>query len=139
MRNNSLLMIAVVVFGLLVFGGYLVANGSGFGGAEQVSSPEASTLDYTDNQLAQLAVLVFLMIGGLVSIGVGLALTFWFLNREVKKATETSNRPFAFSLKPEGNSIGAIIQENSFMIALTIGILLILVFVGLVLFTGALA
>lgn len=137
--RNPLIGVGVVIFIVLVFGGYAAANGLGLPTVEQVSDPRASVFELTDSKLTLFALAAIGSIAAVAMTGVGITGLFWFLSREVKKVETEPGTPFSFSLNPEGNSVGAMIQQNSFMIAITIGILLIMLFVGLILFTGALA
>ncbi len=138
MRNTALAL-AAIVFIALVFGGYAIANGQGLPTTEQVSSPEASTLEATQSQQTTLGLVAIVVIASVGGMGFLMAVIVWLLNREVTKAHQEDNHPFSFSLDPEGNSVGAIIQENPFMIAITLGIIFVLIFIALVLFSGALA
>lgn len=135
--RNTLLSVAVVVFVLLIIGGLAITSGGGVPTVTQVSNAEGSVTQATDSQLGTLALVVVLIIGGLVSMAVGLMLVFWLLNRQVTRAQKSESRPFIFSLSTEGNSIGAMVQENIYMLIFTIGILFMLAFLGLVAFTGA--
>lgn len=139
MVRNYTMILAMVIFGALVFGGFLVATDQSIPVVTQVTNPEASALEATDSQLATLALVVIGVIVVTGGMGTGLAVTFWFLNREVKRAEEQEVRPFEFTLKPEGNSIGSVIQQNTFIVAFTIGIVFLALFVALLLFTGALS
>ncbi|MCB9437800.1 MAG: hypothetical protein H6673_12565 [Anaerolineales bacterium] len=135
--RNTLLSVAVVIFVLLIIGGLAITSGGGLPTVTQVTNAEGSVTQATDSQLGTLALVVFLIIGGLVSMAGGLALVFWLLNRQVTTAQKSEARPFIFSLSTEGNSIGAMVQENIYMLIFTIGILFMLAFLGLVAFTGA--
>lgn len=135
--RNTLLSVAVLVFVLLLIGGLAITSESGLPTVTQVTSAEGSVTQATDSQLRTLAVITIVVVLGLGGMTTGLAFVFWMLNRQVTVAQHEVNRPFDFSLSTEGNSIGAMVQENIYMLIFTIGILFILAFVGLVAFTGA--
>lgn len=137
--RNSLLPLAILIFWALVFGGFVVVSGGGLPTVEQVSSANASVTEAADSQLGVLSAVVFTLFVATIVMGGGLASLFLLLNREVTKADQQEVTPFEFSLKPEGNTIGAIIQNNTWLVVGTIAMLLIAILVGLVLFTGALA
>ncbi len=138
MVRNYTMLLAILIFGALLVGGFLIATDQAFPTAKQVTNPEASTLEATDSQLGTLALIVIVVLAVVGGMGTGLALTFKFLNREITRSSELEPRPFDFSLKAEGNSIGSVVQQNTFLVALTIGIIFLALFVGLLLFTGAL-
>lgn len=135
--RNSLLSAAGLVFVLLLIGGYAITSGGGLPVVTQVTSAEGSVTQATDSQLGTLALVVVLILGGVFSMAGGLAFVFWLLNRQVTVAQKDEKRPFIFSLSTEGNTIGAMVQENIYMFIFTIGLLFILAFLGLVAFTGA--
>lgn len=137
--RNSLLPLAILVFGALVFGGLVVVSGGGLPTVEQVSSANASVTEAADSQLGILSAVVLVVIVATVGMGGGLAFLIKLLNKEITKAEQQEATPFEFSLKSEGNTVGAMIQDNTAIIVFTIVILLVSIFVGLVLFTGALA
>ncbi|MCI0714557.1 MAG: hypothetical protein L0154_30665 [Chloroflexi bacterium] len=138
-RNSLLIFMALLFFGLLA-GAALTDGGNPLPTVEQVSSPEASVLQGTDNQYATFALLVLLVLGSLGAMGTGLAVLFWFLNRGVKRTEVEEAQPFDFSLTAtEGNTAGALIQNNAFAIVVTIAILLIVLVVTLTILSGALA
>lgn len=138
MRNSLLVLIVILFVGLLIGAG-LTANGSPLPFKEQVENPEGSTLVGTDGQYQTLALIV---VGTLVILGgmaIGLAGLFYFLARQMREVEAQEPKPFDFSLQStEGNSIGAVIQQNAFMIALTIGLVLVGLFIALAVTTGAL-
>jgi hypothetical protein len=136
--RNTLLAFVGFVFLALVIGGYLVATDQGLPVATQVENEQARP-DRLGDKAGPLALVVIGSVGLVGGMGVGLAVLFWRLNSEVKAVETQEPRPFSFSLKAEGNSVGTLIQENAFMIALTIGIILLALFIGLILFSGALA
>jgi hypothetical protein len=70
-------------------------------------------------------------------MGGGLAFLVKLLNTEIIKSEQQEPTPFEFSLKPEGNTIGAMIQNNTAIVVITIGMLVVAILVGLALFTGA--
>ncbi len=136
--RNSLLPLAILIFVALVFGGLMVGSG-GLPTVEQVSSTNASVTEASDSQLYTLGIIVFVLIVATVGMGGGLAILVRMLNGQIIKSEQQEPTPFEFSLKPEGNSIGAMIQGHTEIIVILIGILLISIFIGLVLFTGGLA
>ena len=137
--RNSLLPLAILVFGALVLGGFVVISGGGLPTVEQVSSANASVTEATDSQLGTLAGVVVVVTVVLGGMGTGLAGLFWLLNKQVTVAEKQEATPFEFSLKSEGNTVGAMIQDNTAVVVIAIGMLVIAILVGLVLFTGALA
>jgi hypothetical protein len=139
LRYSLLILMALLFFGLLA-GAALTDGGNPLPTTEQVSSPEASVLEGTDNQYATFALLVLLVVGSLGGMGTGLALLFWFLNRGVKRTEVEEGEPFDFSLTAtEGHSAGAMIQNNAFAIVVTIAVLLIVLVIALTILSGALA
>ena len=140
MLRYSLLILMALLFLGLIAGAALTDGGSPLPAAEQVTNPEASVLVGTDNQYATFALLVLLVVGSLGGMGTGIAVLFWFLNRGVTKTQAEANEPFDFSLTAtEGNSAGALLQNNAFAIVVTIALLLIVLVVALTILSGALA
>ena len=137
--RNSLLPLAILIFGALVFGGFVVVSGGGLPTIEQVSSADASVTEAADSQLGVLSAVVFVLLVATVAMGGGLAGLFLLLNRQVTQAEQQEATPFEFSMSTEGNTVGAMIQNNTGLFVLTIAMLLIAILVSLVLFTGALA
>lgn len=139
MRNSLLILMALIFLGLLV-GAALNESGVPLPYSEQVSSPEASVLRGTDSQYATFALLVLLVLGSLGGMATGLALLFYFLNRQVRTAEEAEDQPFDFSLSTtNSNSMGAIVQNNAFAIVVTVALILIVLIVVLTILSGALA
>lgn len=139
LRYSLLILMALLFFGLIA-GAALTDGGNPLPATEQVSSPEASVLEGTDNQYATFALLVLLVVGSLGGMGTGLAVLFWFLNRGVTRIQTEEDKPFDFSLTAtEGNTAGALIQNNAFAIVVMIALLLIVLVVTLTILSGALA
>lgn len=135
--NGSLLLmgfvgVALLIGGLMVFGVFDLPT------VEQVSSAEASTKTATDDQLTIFALILVVVVGAVVSMGVGLAFLIWLLNREGAKMAIQPDNPFEFSLKPEGNSIGTLVRKNSLAVSIGLGIGLFATFVVIALLVGAL-
>ena len=87
MKQLSVLFALIL---LMVIGGALTYQISNSGSdslvavtREQVDTPEASTLQVAPSQAGLLVIVVFAALGGLVSMGIGLAAAFWFLHRSV--------------------------------------------------------
>ena len=87
MRQLSVLFALIL---LLVIGGSLTYQISNHGSESlmtatrhQVDTPDASTLQVAPSQAGILVIVVFAALGGLVSMGVGLTVLFWFLHRSV--------------------------------------------------------
>jgi hypothetical protein len=135
--KNSLFILVVILFLGLIGGAALASGDAGLPLLRQVSNENASTIDSTPEKSQLLALAVLVTVGSLVGMGVGLAGLFYFLNRQVKTSGEVESKPFDFSLETEGNSLGAVIQQNAFMIALTVGLLLVGLMVTLAITTGA--
>lgn len=134
MQNSGRLLIGFV-FIALVIGGYFTISGGSLPAAEQVSNPEASTLARTNDKLAQLALVVVVVLGGLVSMGVGLAVGVWFLNKQIVKASLEEPKPVNIpqlsspgAVVQQSGSIMTVVQKNIFPIAVTIGVLAVLTF-----------
>jgi NADH:ubiquinone oxidoreductase subunit 6 (subunit J) len=137
--RNSVRALVGLVFVALVIGGYFTVTGASLPTVTQVTSRDASTLASTDEKMAQLAVVTVVMVGALFSMSIGMALTLWFLNRQVVKAHTQENRPVNLLMLPSGQTVGATIQRNYFIIAITIGLILIMIFVALALYNGAIS
>lgn len=135
--RNTLLSVAVAIFVLLIIGGLAITSGGGVPTVTQVTNAEGSVTQATNSQLGTLTAVVVAVIVGVLIMAGGLATVFVLLNRQVTRSQKSEPRPFIFSLSTEGNSIGAMVQENIYMLIFTIGILFILAFLGLVAFTGA--
>ena len=73
-------------------------------------------------------------LGGL---GTGLAVLFYFLNRQVIATEEGEDQPFDFSMQADGNSVGALIQENAFMVSIMAGVVLVVLLIALAIISGA--
>lgn len=137
MRNSLFVLVTFIFVGLLVGAG-LTASGAPLPFSEQVNNPEASTLTGTENQYQLMALVVLVVLGSLGGMAAGMAGLFYFLNDNVQKLEEAEDSPMDFSLSTSGeNSLGAFIQQNAFIIALTVGLLLVLLLVALALTTGA--
>ncbi len=141
MQNSARLLIGFV-FAALVIGGFFTISGGDIPAAEQVSNPDASTLTGTGDKLAQLALVVVVSGGAVMSIGIALAASAWFLNREIVKAAVNEAKPVNIpqltspqaALQQSGSAI-SMVQKNIFPIVVTIGVLAIMTFLVLV-FSG---
>ncbi|PJF43639.1 MAG: hypothetical protein CUN55_08080 [Phototrophicales bacterium] len=129
--------IAIIAFGALLIGGLWVTSGSPFEGAVQVRNPAASTVEATNSQLALLALVVLLVVGGVVVNGALLAGLFWLLNREALRAQASPPTPFEFSLSPEGNTLGSWARQNAVPLIVILSVFLVVAFFGLAVITGA--
>lgn len=127
--------VAGAIFLALLIGGYVVAAGPGLPTVEQVTNPEGSVISATDSQLGLLALIVIGVLFGMIVMGAGMAGLVWFLSQGVTTVGHQSDNPFNFSLRPEGNSIGTLIQQNSMKIIVTLGALLIIAFILVALLT----
>lgn len=132
--------IAVLAVGALVFGGFLIASDSSpFSGTVQVTNPEGSAIVATDSQFTWLAIAFAVIISGVVGTGLGITGLVWLLSREVKKAEETEPAPVIFSLTSgEENSLGTIAVQNAVPLLITLTAGLVIIFVLIVLVSGAL-
>lgn len=142
MQNSSRLLIGFV-FAALVIGGFFTISGGELPVVEQVSNPDASTLaSGGGDKLAQLALVVFVSAGAIFSIGIALAVSAWFLNRQIVKAALEEARPVNIpqltspqvALQQSGSAI-SMVQKNIFPIVVTIGVLAVMIFLILV-FSG---
>ncbi len=141
MQNSARLLIGFV-FAALVIGGFFTVSGGDLPAAEQVSNPDASTLTGTNDKLAQLALVVVVAGGAVMSIAIALAVSAWFLNRQIVKAALEEPKPVNLpqltspqaALQQSGPAI-SMVQKNIFPIVVTIGVLAVMTFLILV-FSG---
>ncbi|MBZ0319745.1 MAG: hypothetical protein K8L91_25270 [Anaerolineae bacterium] len=141
MQNSARLLIGFV-FAALVIGGFFTVSGGDLPAAEQVSNPDASTLTGTNDKLAQLALVVVVAGGAVMSIAIALAVSAWFLNRQIVKAALEAPKPVNLpqltspqaALQQSGPAI-SMVQKNIFPIVVTIGVLAVMTFLILV-FSG---
>jgi hypothetical protein len=114
------------VFVLLLVGLYFATGGGDLPVVEQVSSPEASTLQMTSNEGALLALLIFAVVGMIIGMGVGIYAIFWFLNREITRVQQQPNQQFELlSMGTEGNTTGALIANNALIIVVLMGAVMV--------------
>lgn len=143
MQNSARLLIGFV-FAALVIGGYFTVTGGDLPTATQVTNPDASVLDGTNDKLAQLALVVVVTSGAIFSIGLALAVSAWFLNRQIVKTSLEDPKPINLpllsspqtALQQSGSAI-SMVQKNIFPIVVTIGVLAAMLFLILV-FSGTL-
>lgn len=134
--RNTLFTFALLIFAALLIGGYAINSERGLPAVEQVTNPNASTLDFTGSKVGLLAVAVIVVVGATIAVGVGITGLFYVLSREVKRAELSNTTPFSFSLKPEGNSVGTIVQENAVPLSIGLTIFSIIAFIAILFLTG---
>jgi hypothetical protein len=114
------------VFMLLLVGLYFASGGGKLPVVEQVSSPEASTLQMTSNEGALLALLIFAVVSMIIGMGVGTYAIFWFLNREITRVQQQPNQQFELlSMGTEGNTTGALLANNALIIVGLVGVAMV--------------
>lgn len=141
MQNSARLLIGFV-FAALVIGGFFTISGGELPVVEQVSNPDASVLARGDDKVPQLALVVVVAVGAIFSIGIALAVSAWFLNRQIVKAALEEPKPVNLpqltspqaALQQSGPAI-SMVQKNIFPIVVTIGLLAVMAFLILV-FSG---
>ena len=94
MRRFALLIFILL---LLIIGGGLTAQIASEGGQFQIpavirttSNPDASVLDMTTWKAEQLFLLIGFVLFNLIGASVTLAIVFWLLHRQVKRAKATT-------------------------------------------------
>ncbi|MBI5928842.1 MAG: hypothetical protein HY862_06000 [Chloroflexi bacterium] len=141
MQNSARLLIGFV-FAALVIGGFFTISGGEIPAVEQVTNPDASTLSGTGDKLAQLALVVVVAGGAVMSIAIALAVSAWFLNKQIVRAALEEPKPVNIpqlsspqvALQQSGSAI-SVVQKNIFPIVVTIGVLAVMTFLILV-FSG---
>lgn len=136
--KTSTVAIAGLIFAVLLIGGLFTLGVIDLPVVKQVTSPDASTSVTTDTKLTQFALVTVGALGGIISIGAGLSIMLWAINRANARLQAAPDNPLSFSLKPEGNSIGAFLQKNSFFVSIAVGLGLLLTFIVIAALAGAL-
>lgn len=131
----SVVGIFVGIFVLLMVGLFFSTGGGEMSMTRQITNPEGSTLDMTDNQGAMLALLSAVITGSIFGMGATLYVIFWFLNRNVTRAQEAPNQPM--ELLAIGNneevSMTSLVANNALLIVGGLGAGMILLVVAVLL------
>jgi hypothetical protein len=68
----------------------------------------------------------------------GLAVFFYLFNRGAAKAEAEADQPLDFSLEPQGNSLGALLQNNIVALVLAGATILVGIIISAVILSGSL-
>ncbi|KAB2903433.1 MAG: hypothetical protein KJ064_20650 [Anaerolineae bacterium] len=122
--RTSVVALLGAVFVVLIVGLFFSASDNVLPTVQQVSSPEASTQDVTGTKGALLALLIVVVTGSIASMGAALYAILWFLNREVNRVQMQEPEPLLLTMSTQGNSLGAALANNAFIIVALLGLVM---------------
>lgn len=131
--RTSVVALLGAVFVVLIVGLLFSASDNVLPTVQQVSSPEASTQDVTGTKGALLALLIVVVTGSIASMGAALYAILWFLNREVNRVQMQEPEPLLLTMSTQGNSLGAALANNAFIIVALLGLVMTVVVIVLLL------
>lgn len=119
----SILTLLGTVFVLLIIGLLFSSGAVHLEGTRQITNPEGSTLDMTDNQGAMLVALAVVVLGSTFGMGVAIYAIFWFLSWSVNRVQQEPNQPVKLLAVGGGEqvSVTELVANNALYIVIGLG------------------